>query len=314
MKLLLVTHHRRRKEAFRSGHLGRQLAKCEHEVTLLCTSNKARFGIKEYDEDGVHYVEAPDLLVGNLRSGWDIWDIFNRARWLGNRDYDLIHAFDTRPATIHPILWHLKKRPTPLVIDWCDWWGRGGPIKEQRPFWYRPVFGPLETYYEEHFRTLADGTTVISHALGERAATLGVPPDTIYWVPNGASGDEVKPVDSGIHRAKFGLPENACLLFDAALDVTIGIELVLNAIKIAARTCPRLLMVMTGGKGRKLTAKAERLGVESTSDTWACCRTVTSARRSRVPTYSSSRSPTPLRTVGGGPEEWASSCRWVGLS
>lgn len=262
MKALLVTHHRRRKASFRSGNFARELARRNHEITLLCTSNKARIGVKEYDKDGVHYVEAPDLLFGNLRSGWDAWSTYRRVRWLKGKSYDLVHAFDTRPATIYPVLSYLETHWTPLIIDWCDWWGRGGLIKEQRPFWYGPVFGPIETYYEEHFRTHADATTVISHALGKRAERLGVPAETIHWIPNGASANEVQPTDPKTHRDEFGLPKDACLLFDSALDVTIGTELALRAVKIAARKCPQILMVMTGGKAGKLKAAARKIGVE----------------------------------------------------
>jgi glycosyltransferase involved in cell wall biosynthesis len=76
------------------------------------------------------------------------------------------------------------RRTGRLVIDWCDWWGRGGTQDERRQSWLK-LIGPYETFFEEAFRTKADGTTVISTALRDRAIGLRVPPETIRLLPQG---------------------------------------------------------------------------------------------------------------------------------
>src|SRR5439155_27006393 len=97
---------------------------------------------------------------------------------------------ESRPATIHPVLGSLRRRPVPLVMDWIDWWAGGGLITEQRPWWYRKIFGGIETWYEEHFRTRADATTVISHGLRDRAVKVGVHAESIFWIPNGCGAQD----------------------------------------------------------------------------------------------------------------------------
>jgi len=262
MRILLINYHCRNKTVYyRPGFFSRELARRGHEVTVLCTSDKNHFGFKEYTEDSVRYVEAPDMLWGKLRTGWDPWNLLNRISYLDDKSYDLVHAFETRPATIHPVIHLLRKAPAPLVIDWIDWWGRGGLIKEHRPLWYRICFSWFETYYEEHFRTIANGTTVISRALGRRAQSLGVPPDSIYWVPNGSSPELFKVCDPVDHRDEYGLPRDAFIIGDSARDVTLGIELVLRAVAVVRKSFPNILFIMTGDMSKELCRQAERAGI-----------------------------------------------------
>ena len=188
----MVTNHRRFKAAWRSVQIARELVRRGHAVTVLCIADTRVFRLVEYDDNGVHIVESPDLLVGRMRSGWDPYDTLRRILFLQGKEYDLIHAFETRPGTIYPILSYRKRRPVPLVIDWIDWWGRGGLIAEQRPWWYRFLFADIETWFEENFRILADASTVISRGLARRAENLGVDPKSIFWIPHGCSEDSTE--------------------------------------------------------------------------------------------------------------------------
>jgi|SRR5678815_4501951 glycosyltransferase involved in cell wall biosynthesis len=263
MKILFLTHHRRFKTFLRSGAMARELVKRGHEVTLICISDQARFVRKESLVDGVRYVETPDLLPAKLRSGWDPWNAFRRWLYLGNKRYDLVHAFETRPASIYPLLAHLRHNPTPLVIDWIDWWGRGGLISELRPRWYQTLFGGLETYFEEHFRGLADSTTVISRALAERARKLGVKEGTTYWIPDGASTDRFHPINKLRHRAAYSLAEDHFVLGFSALDVTFDGDLVLEALKRITLAHPKTVLITTGQYSPSLQKRASALGVEN---------------------------------------------------
>lgn len=264
-RILLATHHRAFKARipWRVGGVARTLARAGHAVTVLCTADTARRGLRETVEDGVTFVETPDLLWGRQRSGWDPWNAWHRARWLAGRRFDLVHAFETRPAVIHPLLRWLRRHPAPLVIDWCDWWGRGGLIEENRPAWYRAIFGGLETHYEEHYRVRADATTVIARGLADRATGLGVPADTIFPFPNGCWPDRLQPVDPRAHRAAFGLPAEAFLVGFNALDVTVGFDLVLDGFALAAARDPRVLLVLSG---RLPPAQLARLAARGLGD------------------------------------------------
>jgi len=264
MRILLINYHCRNKTVYyRPGCFSRELAKRGHNVTVMCTSDHARAGFHCSEEDGVRYVETPDLLWGKLRTGWDLWNLVSRIWFLKRETFDLVHAFETRPATIHPVESLLKRAPAPLVIDWIDWWGRGGLIKENRPFWYQILFAWFETFYEEHFRIKADGTTVISRALGKRAESLGVSGNTIYWIPNGTLPDLFRVCEPVKYRDKYGLPRNALIFGESARDVTVGMNLVFKSIAIVRERYPEILFVMTGEKSGEMRRLAEREGVSA---------------------------------------------------
>lgn len=262
MKILLHSYHRRSKADFRATPLARELAHRGHDVTLLCIADRGRIGIREHREQGVRFVEAPDLFTGKLRSSWDPWDGLNRAYFLYDERFDVVHTFETRPAVIHPTQINLWRNGGALVTDWSDWWGRGGLIAHQRPRWYQLLFGGFETFYEEHFRSRARATTVISHALLERAVALGIPRETIHWIPNGTSVEGIDVVEPTRHRTELGLPHEPFIICDSAHDVLMGIELVFRALaRVAAQR--DVLFVMTGRHRVVLEGLAEKHGVRA---------------------------------------------------
>jgi len=262
MKLLFINHHRRSKTDLRAGIIAKSLASRGHQIDLICISEHNRLRIEESNVDGVNYIETPDALFGRHRSGWDPWCAITRALWLRRRsEYDLIHMFETRPATIYPIKMLLRKERVPLVIDWIDWWGRGGLISEQRPLWYRLLFEKLETYYEEHFRSMADSSTVISHALAKRAVSLNINPDSIFRVPNGASIEAFHAVPKERFRDKYKLPQEAFILGFPALDVMIDADLIFHATKRVTDAHPEVVLIMTGNKKDEMSKLAERAGI-----------------------------------------------------
>ena len=102
------------------------------------------------------------------------------------RPFDLIHAFENRPVVLGPMLYLQQTRRLPLVIDWCDWFGKGGSVEERPDSLAKTVLRPVETFFEERFRHRADGTTVINSVLRQKAIELGVAADSILLLPNGA--------------------------------------------------------------------------------------------------------------------------------
>lgn len=209
MKILMLNHNVIwRSTFFRCYHFARYLVRKGHEVTIYTIHPTNRRGIEEIELQGVRVVQFPDLLWGIGRSGWDIWDTWHRLRYLRKEQFDLIHAFDSRPVVIHPAM-RLKKQGLPLVMDWADWWGRGGVIAERSNKIIKYGFGAIETWYEEHFRTQADATTVISSALQERAIRLGVAANSITKITGGADVENFRPKDKQACRKKLGLAADA---------------------------------------------------------------------------------------------------------
>lgn len=254
MQILLIVHHRLWRAAYRSRIIAEGLARRGHDVTLLVTADKAKLSFRESIINGVRIVETPDVTFGDLRSGWDPVAAFRRRRWLKDNigEVDVLHLFETRPATIYPGLNVSKRLKVPLVIDWIDWWGRGGIISMRRPFWYRVLFAGIETWFEEYFRRFADATTVISYGLAQRAVSLGVPEHTIHHIRNGSDLRTFRPHTINESRARLALPEDEFLIGYAAQDTFFDLGPVLDAVKtVLDRGIPARL-VLSGNAPAKL--------------------------------------------------------------
>jgi glycosyltransferase involved in cell wall biosynthesis len=210
---MLVFNRPERGTYWRAYYLARELCRRGHRATVIATApqERRRFRVAYEQHGRLALVEAPDMLPGSLRSGWDPWAAWARAAWLRGSQIDLIHAFECRPSVILPALAARRRLGVPLVIDWCDLFGRGGSVEERPNPLVRAALRPVETFFETRFRTQADATTVINHELGARAAALGVDPASIALLPNGCdtAGWELEPREQA--RAALGLPAHAPL-------------------------------------------------------------------------------------------------------
>lgn len=209
MQILMLNHNTKwRGTFFRAFHFARCLARRGHEVTVLTISESERLRFRTQHLQGVRIVESPDLLAGKGRTGWDPYDTVRRILFtLSGPSFDVVHAFDCRPAVILPALLLKHFKGATLVSDWADWWGRGGIVQERGRL-LRWTMGPVETFFEESFRPFADGLTVTSRALQDRAAGLGIPRDRICYIPSGSDTETIRPMDKLQSRRALGLPES----------------------------------------------------------------------------------------------------------
>lgn len=264
-RILMINHHRRYKSLFRAQVIAEHLVKRGHNVTLVVISDSSRFGIKESVCKGVTIVETPDLLWGKLRSGWDPYGTLIRTKLLLSLDekFDFLHIFETRPATIVPVLKYIKKKNVPLFIDWIDWWGgKGGLIDVNRPWWYKKTFGRIEEYFEERFRTYADGTTVISAALAERAKALGVPEDSILLLRGGVDIDHFSPTSIDEARRETGIAQDARVLGFSSLDSHLDLKLLMEAVVKVKNNVPGVKVLMTGSANKDVEKLIASFGLE----------------------------------------------------
>jgi glycosyltransferase involved in cell wall biosynthesis len=207
MRVLMLLYNQVGKGTYwRALHLARNLADRGHRLTVLATSRdrRLRFGFRTDTRSDVSLVEAPDMLWQGLRAGWDLWGTLRRILWVDGEKFDLIHGFESRPAVILPALYGQRRKGTRLVLDWCDWFGRGGSVEERPNRLLRFLLRPVETLFEERFRQYSDGTTVINGELRRRAITLGVTPETVLLLPNGSNVDEIRPVPQEEARRALG--------------------------------------------------------------------------------------------------------------
>jgi glycosyltransferase involved in cell wall biosynthesis len=189
----------------RALFLGRELVQRGHTVTLMATDPRARLCVEVEQREGVTLVSTPDLFRGSLRSGWDLWNAARRVAWLRGRRYDIVHGFETRPTVLLPLLYAKYGRGWPVVLDWADWFGRGGSVEERANPLLRAALRPAETFFEERFRGLAARTTVICSTLMARAQALGVPAATLTHLPNGCDTARFFPVDQAGARQRVKL-------------------------------------------------------------------------------------------------------------
>jgi glycosyltransferase involved in cell wall biosynthesis len=210
--LMLVFNQVGQGTYWRAYHLGRYLARRGHAVTLMATSRQKRTGTHVSQCQGITLVQSPDLFSGALRSGWDPWNTLNRINWLRGQTFDLIHAFESRPTVIYPAIYLKKRNNIPLIMDWADWFGRGGSVEERPNPLVRTTLRPVETFFEEHFRSRAKRTTVICSLLEKKAISLGVPPETILNLPNGADTENLLVLDLADARRQVGLPQDAFII------------------------------------------------------------------------------------------------------
>jgi len=268
MRVLMLNHNvRGRSTYFRALGIARQLVRRGHEVDLMTISPTARWGFIDCSVDGVHLIETPDLLVGSLRTGWDPWDCLRRylhGRRLGH--FDVIHAFDNRPAVILPALALARERGVPLCSDWADWWGGpGGVISATRPWVVRTLFGWIETFFEEHYRSYARVLTVTSRALEQRAHRLGIDPSLVHYVPSGADAERITPVSQQEARRRCGLPVGRQIIeYMGFVQYDIGLALEAFAVLRCRRRGTLFLLVGPGS--RKVSALARRLGLRIGED------------------------------------------------
>ena len=247
MKILHLVFSQTGKGSYwRAFHFGRELAVRGHDVTLMSTSPDRRYGVQVRILEGMTHVETPDLFNGPLRSGWDPWNTLRRMLWLRNRPFDLIYAIEARPAVIYPALLLRRTRKIPLVLGWSDWFGRGGSVEERPNPIVRGLLRGIETFHEEHFRTMADGTTAICTTLRDKALALGVPADTIRLIPDGCDPAMLGRQDVAQARTSSGLPADAFVIGYVGTIFHGDAKLMAAAFDLVKAEIPSALLLVAG--------------------------------------------------------------------
>lgn len=235
MRLLYLTHTVTWKGGgifYTAYHQGRYLAQRGHDMTLLSISSDKRLGFSESIVSGVRIVETPDLLPGKGRTGWDIWDTFQRVRYLRNKEYDLVHCFESRPAVAIPGYYMRWKTHIPVVFTWADWFGKGGK-GEERGRLLSLVMGPLENFCEEYFYPKADGLVAMGTPLAKQAMSVGVSPDKITVLLHGCDSDRILPIPTQEARSRLTqLKQDELVLGYLGVLRPSSAELLFNAFQI----------------------------------------------------------------------------------
>lgn len=224
-----------------------------HEITLMASSPSSFVQFEESDTDGVKLVKSPRLKWLHSLNGYDIYETARRVRWVEGRRFDIVHAFESRPSTLYPAL-AAQKNGAKLVMDWCDWFGKGGSVELRSNPFLRMFLRPIETFYEESFRRRSEGTTVISSVLRRRAQSLGIRPESIIDLPNGADTRRIYPLDLRQARATLKLPTEAPILGYMGAIFAEDANLLLDAFRRIQKSKPDALLIMIGDPKTKISA------------------------------------------------------------
>jgi len=235
------------------------------EVTVLCTSPRARWRFTVGSEGGVRVVQAPDLLWGRLRQGADPWNTLCRRAWVRRESFDVVHAIDSRPVVIVPAL-ALRRRPgTALVMSWWDLFGRDGVAMDRSGWLYAATGGRVEQHFEERFRLRADAATVISTELGRRLRDAGFPASRVLLQRLGCDTRRFRPLAKDLTRAELGISGNGPVLCYVGALAPPDLELLLGGLERAqALNGGRLRALLVGGPPVD-PAAAQRLGLRIVS-------------------------------------------------
>jgi glycosyltransferase involved in cell wall biosynthesis len=261
MKVLMLNHNPKESGTyFRCFHFAKHLVRRGHQVTIMtCISNRFKPTV-EY-KDGVRIIGTPrfrrlaDWVVpGGLDTGF--LDILIRVGHTASNYYDLIHGFDHLPNVSFPSYFGRKIKNVRFISDWCDWWTRGGFPYERFKSKRR---NDMEIILEEGIRKIADGVTVISSLLQERAESLGIAQEKIRLIPSGADVDCIRPLSMKDSRKRLGLPLDAHILGFVGF-VNQDIDLVIQALKIVSEKIPSARALCVGVSGNA-EQTAEELGI-----------------------------------------------------
>ncbi len=189
---------------YRALHLGEELVRGGAEVTVV--ASRPRINTDDaHVAGGVRLRTFSGVLPARWRYGYDFVEAARRTAWVREQPpWDIVHAFDSRPTVIYPAL-AAQERGAELILDWSDWFGRGGAVEERKNPAMRAVLRPLETFYEERYRLRADGATVITAALQERLEGMGYPKGRILHLKNGVYPERFRIQSTEEARDALGL-------------------------------------------------------------------------------------------------------------
>lgn len=156
---------------------------------------------------------------------------------------DLIHTFSLSPSNLAVALFsklsstlHFSKAK--ILVDWDDWWGRGGPVRD----WGSRLIGFGTTFIEEKTPMFADAVTVVSDVLEKRALKLGI--KRVFKVPNGSNVDGIKIIPKMRAREILGLPKDRIIILHLSFtDLT-------QMAKEVGKSHPEALFLVVGDMPR----------------------------------------------------------------
>jgi glycosyltransferase involved in cell wall biosynthesis len=258
-RVLLLAHNSEGVGTYlRFEHLARQMARMEIPVTLIAGAWAGKSAVRS-SEGGFTKILVPEPLGRRASNGgFGPYEILFRIRHILQHSVDIVHASEHRPASLWPAWIGRRFRDMRFVGDWADLWGRGG-IAELRSPASRVVFGAMDSAMEKRACLSADGVTVISRTLRDRALDLGVQSKKLLLLPNGADVDGIRPIDKTEARLRLGLPPDGKYLVYAG-QAPIDMDLIWDSFAIVDSQFPGTVYLLVLGRRWRLPSLPEATG------------------------------------------------------
>ncbi|HEX7501949.1 MAG TPA: glycosyltransferase [Acidobacteriota bacterium] len=233
----------------RSWSLAQALCQRGHRVNLFASRRRCGLKPRHYLHGLVEVMEMPSLAPRRVRNGgFSIFDAIARYRQLQIETYDIVHAFDHRPACAYPA-W-LQKR-APFISDWADLWGTGG-LAETRPIWESPL-AFFDRKSEKWLHRKAMAITAISHRLLQISRDLGYDHEHLLHLGVGANHRDIVPLPPGVARERLQLAPGRPVLVHIGF-VGNDRDFTQAAISHLKRLVPDVLVLCSGGSAEALAS------------------------------------------------------------
>lgn len=246
LSLLLIAHNWQYRD-LRPFNVGLHLSDLGYHVHLLLPSRQLTVGyqVEQVNERFTLY-KCPTILPGVFKKGSDPLDLLTKLYLVRRLSYDLVIGFDARPTVILPAVHAKSARDVPLILDWTDWFGRGGIINERSGSLYRTFFERVETFFEEHYRLDADSAMVICPALAGRLRSLGYE-GAILDFPLGCDTIPLEAAPAAELRRRLRLPLDSPLLACVGTLLPADARLLFESVKaVQSSTGARLVLIGDG--------------------------------------------------------------------
>jgi len=244
-KSILILTHQPNYDHHRPFKTGLVLSQMGYNVSIFIPHNRffVRSNKKRINEKLILHF-CPTIFSGGFSKGADPIDLIARLYFIRKLKFDVIYAFDTRPAVILPAVYAKSIRRVPLLIDKGDLFGRGGTIEERSGRLYRALFSRIETFFEEYFLKYADAITVICRSIDRRLKDLGIHKETFLF-QNGCDSLEVKRnVSVKQLREKLKLPISTPTIGFVGSLLPSDAELLFRSFKELQKKIPASLLLI----------------------------------------------------------------------
>lgn len=218
MKVLFIHYAIIDKQGFgRTFNLAKEIAQLGNEVILITTQpfNKFVFPFQSEVRNNVNIISFPDILPDNFRrTGFGFLSSFLKFLYiLKNHKFDIVHS-DTghRPSAAIPAFTAQILFRIPHVIEWWDYFGRGGQFDE-KSFFKKITFGYYDLTMQKPLLKLANGVIVLSDYLMKMSLKMGIQENKLIVLNGGADVEGINYyTDNNFLKKKHGISENSLTL------------------------------------------------------------------------------------------------------